>query len=114
MKRLAVIMAGCAVAGCSGIPYAAKGTTIYAGGYSDKQLGENRYHVRFEGNGFNKMPQVVAYVNRRAAELCAPNEYDIEIKEYVSTHTEIGYAGGMAYPSTHQFPNAEGLVTCKQ
>jgi len=114
MKKLVGILVACSIAGCVGVPYAAKGTAGFAGGYSDEQLGENKYLVRFQGNAYNEMPQVVEYVKRRAAELCAPHDYDIEIKEYISTHTEVGYAGGMAYPSTHQFPNAEGIVICKQ
>ena len=113
-KILSSILIICAIAGCSGVPYAPKGSTIYAGGYSEEQLGDRRYLVRFEGNAYNTMPEVIGYVKRRATELCGLNEYDIEIREYISTHQEVGYAGGVVYPSTHHFPNAEGKVTCKQ
>jgi len=101
------------LSGCSGVPYAPKGTTIYKGGYSSEKISEGVYRVRFEGNGYNTMPQVIEYVKRRASEVCAPHGYDADIREYISINHEVGYANGMVYPSTHKFPNAEATVTCK-
>jgi hypothetical protein len=113
MRRTLLVVAVIFLSGCSGVPYAPKGSTVYKGGYTDQKIAEGEYLVRFEGNGFNTMPQVVEFVNRRAAELCGSPNFEAKMREYVSSNTEIGYAGGMVYPSRHQFPNAEAQVKCK-
>jgi len=104
---LLVMLGGCA------IPYAPKGSTIYAGGYTDKKLSDGEYLVRFEGNAYNTTDQVVEFVKRRASELCGSSEFETDIRQFFTTHTEIGFTGSAVYPSRHRFPNAEAQVKCK-
>jgi hypothetical protein len=86
---------------------------MYEGGYTDKTIADKEYFVRFEGNGFNTMPQVVDFVKRRAGELCGSSDFDADVREYVESQTKFGYAGGMVYPTQHQFPNAEAYIRCR-
>jgi hypothetical protein len=114
MHKIAPLLLTAFIAGCSGVPYAPKGSSGYMGGYSDKKLADGKYLVLFEGNGYNKMPQVVDFVKQRAAELCAPQSFDIQVRPYLTYTTSTGYAGGSVYISNHAFPTAEGTVTCKE
>jgi hypothetical protein len=52
------------IAGCTG--YQAKGLT---GGFSQTQLSEYVYEVRFQGNGYTSADRVGQFLLRRAAEL---------------------------------------------
>ena len=113
MCRFVLLAIVLVLTGCSGIPYAPKGTTVYQGGFTDKRIAEKEYFVRFEGNGYNTMPQVVEFVRRRATELCGSSDFEASIREYISSHSATGYASGMVYPSQHRFPNAEAQIKCR-
>jgi hypothetical protein len=112
MRRTLIIVLSAVVSGCSGVPYAPKGSTIYKGGYTDQKVAEREYLVRFEGNGYNTMPQVVDFVKRRAAELCGSTNFEAQIREFFTSDTEMGFAAGMVHTSRHRFPNAEAQVKC--
>jgi hypothetical protein len=113
MRRTAFALLLVILSGCTGVPYAPKGSTIYKGGYSDKKLSEGEYLVRFEGNGYNTMPQVVEFVKRRATELCGSSDFDATVRQFFTSDTEMGFVGGSVYSSQHRFPNAEAQVRCK-
>ena len=113
MNRISIVFLAALISGCSGIPYAPKGSTVYDGGYSEKKLDDGKYFVLFEGNAYNNMPQVVDFVKKRASELCSPRELDIEVKQYLRRTTSSGFANGTVYMSNHAFPTAEGVVACK-
>lgn len=113
MKKATIIFLMIFLSGCSGVPYAPKGTTMYQGGYSDKKVGEGQYIVTFEGNAYNTILQITDFVKKRASELCAPSGFDASFTESYRPHTEMGFAGGMVYTSQHQFPTVEAKVKCK-
>lgn len=46
------------------------------GGYSEEQLGDNRYRVTFDGNTLTSRERVEGYLLCRAAELTVQNGYD--------------------------------------
>lgn len=47
-----------------------------AGGYSDEQIGEDRYRISFAGNSLTSREQVESYLLFRAAELTLERGYD--------------------------------------
>lgn len=46
-----------------------------SGGYRDRQVGDNKYLVRFGGNGYTSQLTVEDYAFRRAQELCVEHGY---------------------------------------
>ena len=60
--------------GCQPTPYQRLGTTS-AGGYSDKKLSENTFHVRFVANDNTSPGTVRDYLYRRAAEITIKNGF---------------------------------------
>jgi len=60
--------------GCQPTPYQSLGTTS-AGGYSDKRLSENTFHVRFVANDNTSSDTVCDYLYRRAAEITIKNGF---------------------------------------
>ncbi len=60
--------------GCQPTPYQRLGTTS-AGGYSDKRLSENTFHVRFVANNNTPLNKVRDYLYRRAADITIKNEF---------------------------------------
>ncbi|WP_439887818.1 hypothetical protein ACSX1C_00780 [Pseudomonas sp. MBLB4123] len=111
-SKLTLALVTALLIGCSGVPYAPKGTTMYAGGYTDKKIAENTFLVTFEGNGYNTTPQVVGFVKKRAEEICSPLKADVEIREYLAEVTNHAALNGQLYTTNHKFPSAEGTVTC--
>jgi hypothetical protein len=101
-----------ALAGCA-VPYAKKGTTAFAGGFEDKQLGPGHYAISVEGNGFTSYELAEQYFHRRAAELCAGMTYTSTVRYTTVHHTEYFY-GPSTGVSNHYFPVVEGEVTCSQ
>jgi len=66
MSRLGkYLMVACALSGCA-TAYQAKG---FAGGYSETQLAENIFEVRFRGNGYTSSERAADFALLRCAEL---------------------------------------------
>lgn len=57
-------------------PYIPEGARGVHGGYSDQQLGPNRFLVRFHGNDLASRERVEGYLLYRAAELTAQQGFD--------------------------------------
>lgn len=56
------------------------------GGYEDKKIGDNKYMVEFQGNGYTSHSTVLSYAKRRALELCQQNGYEnYQVLENLST-----------------------------
>jgi hypothetical protein len=63
--------------GCAS-PYQREG---FRGGYSENEMGSNRWQVTFSGNAFTSESQARSYAFRRAKEVCAENGFsDFEIQ----------------------------------
>lgn len=82
------------------------------GGYKDKKLADKRYWIRFIGNGFTELNTVENYWHRRATELCNSAQFKADMKSGYQSSTDYGYAAGVVYASDHNYPYAEGTVTC--
>lgn len=65
MPKLVIAM--CLVLGACSTSYQQKGM---AGGYTDTEVGENKYLVTFRGNGFTSSSKVDEFAFQRAKELC--------------------------------------------
>ena len=94
--------------GCA-TPYKSYGSL---GGYSDKDLGDGRYWVKFVGNGFTSPDQVRKHWNRRASELCGGRDFDADASNGIESHEQISTFGTVAYPETVRFPKVEGTIRC--
>lgn len=120
LYRLSILLFTMTLLGCAGpAPYVQKGSTSYQFGYlfgySDKKLSEGVYSVRFEGNVYNTMPEVVEYVKRRAAELCGSSDFEAEIRQFHRMRTEVSpdYPHGKGILTHSPLPTAEAQVKCK-
>jgi hypothetical protein len=74
IKRIAsicVLAAAAALAGCA-TPYQAVGLT---GGYTNKKVDDQTYHVEFSGNGYTSRQMVHKYFMYRCAELTQQEGY---------------------------------------
>jgi hypothetical protein len=101
---IAAALAGCAT------PYKEYGSL---GGYSDRELGNGRYFVKFVGNGFTSEQIVREHWNRRASELCKGREYLADAKAGLETQRGIIVNSSGAFPNTERFPMMEGTIQCK-
>jgi hypothetical protein len=91
-------------------PYAPYGEL---GGYSDQNLGGNRWLVSFRGNAYTSVETATAYVYRRASEVC-DGDFDVISEEshdnrefwtrWPGARTQEGYAK----------PRRQLVVTCKR
>lgn len=81
-------------------------------GYSDRQIGENKYLVKFKGNRFSSFSQLEKFVHRRAEELCGSSEYEMKTSNSMEkTYSSAAYvSGGSGYMS---YPLVTGYLTCK-
>lgn len=82
------LLQGCVTA------YGPKGFT---GGYTDQKLGEGRYAVTFEGNGFTPYSTVYQYAMQRARQLCLQDDYDSADVVSVNGDTVSDQVGGNNY-----------------
>jgi hypothetical protein len=48
----------------------------FAGGYSDRKVGRNKYMVSFRGNGYTSQKTVEGYAHRRAEEICLQGGFE--------------------------------------
>lgn len=79
-------------------PYRAESAGGIHGGYSEQQLGNNRFRVRFHGNELTSRERVETYLLYRAAELTLANGYDwFSIAERHTEHDVERYV--RQYPS---------------
>jgi hypothetical protein len=84
-----------------------------SGGYQEEKRGENKYWLRFLGNGFTKMSVVQEYWDRRASELCAGRKYTVEAAPRYSESRTTTFVGATPYFSNHRYPVVEGIVQCE-
>lgn len=71
MKKLIVIAVGLILVACA-TPYQVKG---FRGGYADSPMGQGRFFVTVEGNGYTSKSTTIMHLNRRAMELCSQSGY---------------------------------------
>src|SRR6266478_2576237 len=83
---IVALLAGCAT------PYQAKGMT---GGFSETQLDENVFQVRFNGNGYTSGERAADFTLLRSAELAREHDY--------AYFVIVQSKGGYSY-STHTTP----------
>jgi len=76
MNRIAISLVASLVCvlGCRATPYQRLGTDS-PGGYSDKNLGEDMFLIRFAGNASTNDATLCRYLYRRAAEVTLKNGY---------------------------------------
>jgi hypothetical protein len=98
-------MAGCAT------PYKEYGSM---GGYSDRNLGNGKYLVKFVGNGFTSPEIVQQHWDRRASELCHGKGYQTDARAGIEIQRGIIVNSRGAFGNTERFPMMEGLVQCQQ
>lgn len=106
MKHAILIIFLLILNGCAPIGYVKAKPGIdgqaFETGYSDAMVAENRYHVKFQGNGNNNTTDVYKKFLRRAAEVAK--------EKGVAYFTVInGNAGNGGYPQA-PWPNYEGDV----
>jgi hypothetical protein len=71
LRHALLMMTALWLAGCAS-PY---GPNVLTGGYKDEKLGENRWRVSFNGNGYTDEDMVVKYWLNRCAELTVKSGY---------------------------------------
>lgn len=98
-----VVLSACAT------PYQAMGTS---GGYEERKLADDRYLVRFLGNGFTDKEVVRQYWERRAGELCGGRPFKAEASQGTSERMGMVIVGASAYATRNKFPTMEGVVEC--
>jgi hypothetical protein len=97
LKILAII--SFTVAGCTAdLSYRKLGESWASGvGYSDFEIGSNKYKVMYTGGVDNPPSTVMKYAYHRAKDLCAEKGFN----DYVATNTE----SGNRQTSSHAVPN---------
>ena len=107
------------ISGCAATPYQPMSTsTKPVGGYLDKKVGPNEYHLQYSGNGFSKIETIITYWNQRANELC-PKGFDLldQDKKIVKSYpvTNLYIAPGLVVPhvSKIEVPYVQGSIKCK-
>lgn len=108
------VLAGCATA------YQPSGLS---GGYNEAvALGNNRYLVSFDGNGYTSRSVAQSYAIRRAKEVCEEKSSDFEILQIggdtssfqtASTTSCYGSSCTTNHGYTIEKPTAEVVVQCK-
>lgn len=88
---LSTLLISFLITGCA-TPYKPNGM---GGGYRDMKIGENKYEVAFNGNGYSSMEHVEKHWARRASEVC-PNGYDVLYE--TSDINEANISGETALP----------------
>jgi hypothetical protein len=116
---LTVLLSGCATS------YKPLG---WGGGYSDSEVGENKYIVRFSGNGYTKAAKAENYAFQRAREVCVEkgkHNFELISKNSSTRVFETGrsisctsYGSGNVQCSedpgmTFHKPDVELLISCR-
>ena len=93
-KILIVVFLVVFVSGCA-TPYQ---KVDFGGGYSETQLSENAFNVRFQGNGFTSSQRVSDLALLRCAELCLEHGFGF----FVITEKQFFDSEGMVMPMSDQ------------
>jgi hypothetical protein len=101
-KRVVVVLLALFLSACA-TPYQ---EMDFAGGYSETQLSENTFNVRFQGNGFTTAERVSDLALLRCAEVCMEHGFGF----FVITERQSFDSEGMILPMTDQ---GEGMATRK-
>jgi hypothetical protein len=94
----------------------------FSGGYTDRQVGKNKFMVTFRGNGYTRGTTVEEYAHQRANEVCAERGHDGyeliqqgEDKETTSGPSQIncskGYGGNVACTNSPGLTITKNTVT---
>lgn len=102
--------------GCQPTPYQSLGTTS-AGGYSDKRLSENMFHVRFLANDNTPPNTVRDYLYRRAAEITIKNGFKYftiirdpsQLTERIQMHQSYDHFKDRSDPIEFEVPDSSRL-----
>lgn len=96
----------CMLAVCScATPYQADVLPIlFVGGYTDKKLGDQKYWIRFRGNSYTEMGEVIKNWEKRASELCGGRPYKRETR---------GFGDGASYDGKYRYPTMKGVAECE-
>jgi hypothetical protein len=103
MRTVIAITAAVALCSCA-TPYQSKGVR---GGYSDFKMGQGRYSIIVDGNGFTSQATLMEYFHRRAMELCG-GSYDANTS--TSTSTTLTQINGQY--GTQNRHSVSGTVVC--
>jgi len=101
------------VSGCAATPYQQRGAT---GGFSETQLAENVFEVRFRGNGYTSSERASDFALLRSAELTLEKGFryfitdDNENAQRVSINTISTYYGDNTYSISK--PSARRVIVC--
>jgi len=101
------------VSGCAATPYQQRGAT---GGFSETQLAENVFEVRFRGNGYTSSERASDFALLRSAELTLEKGFryfiidDNENAQRVSINTITTSYGNNTYSISK--PHARKVIVC--
>lgn len=118
MKKIVLLFATTLLIGCASSPYMKEGTSWleYNVGYSDFELGENKYKVSYTGSVGDEPTTVMKYTYRRAKELCKEKGFE----DYTASNatssgiTTGGGSVGHTVFSTHTHTVYSMDVECKK
>lgn len=82
------------------------------GGYSDSEISQGVYKVRFKGNGYTSAEQTEKLWNQRASDLCKGKDYSVAMNPPGSDESPMAMTGGVAIKTAFEFPVVSGVVTC--
>jgi hypothetical protein len=100
-----------ALSACA-VPYVKKGSTDFIGGYDDKKIGDNKYVVRFDGNGYTTYEVAEKYFHQRSDELCGGKPYKHTLIRTTTQHRSEYFTGRQYGVTAHVFPVVYGEVEC--
>jgi len=112
LKAIAFVFVVLAVSGCA-TPYQQRGL---AGGFSETQLAENVFEVRFSGNGYTSSERASDFALLRSAELSLERGFryfvvdDNENDRQISVNTVVTSYGANTYSTSK--PGARKVVVC--
>ncbi len=104
LTALLLLLAGCQTA---------YGPMGLHGGYSDKHIEGNIYHVRFDGNFQTPLRMVREFVDRRSEEVCRENGYSGYGIVTTNHESESRQFYGLG-PSYHTAYVVEATIKCRQ
>jgi len=109
LSLVAVVVGGCAT------EYQARGFT---GGFTETQVAENVWTIRFAGNGYTGAGQVRDFALLRASEVTLQNGYRYFVvqEQENSAQTDVGSLAGNAYVAPQVYSvhkaGAERTIVC--
>ena len=83
--------------GCA-TPYQAKSAGILRGGYQDQDMGDGKFIVAYDGNGYTSSASVRMFAVRRAKELCTQSGF----RTFTILNGDAG-ADSFAYASANRY-----------